>query len=160
MNHFSRFVTALAFLILLAGCATVPTARTAGKRPFYVPAVDEVLYRTWVNSELRVPEFPGKLILYPWGLVEQFAGPSDAAATWTGTSIIVERWTDEEGNTWYREYRRGSQAPGFASFVLDRVSADETVLESVSGPSAWPRPSELGASVNPTYVKYWRLETP
>ena len=160
MSHFPRAAPAFLIAVLLGSCATAPAARPAGKREFYVPAVDEVLYRTWLNPALEAPEFPPKLILYPWGLVEQFAHVDDAVASWTGTSIIVQRWVDDSGSTWYREYRRGSQAPGFRPYFLDKVSGDETTLESVSSNSGWPSPSELGASANPSYVIYRRLETP
>jgi len=106
------FFLALILLILyiLGGCASTGTTTSppAGQKEFYVPAVDEELFGTWVNEDYRPPSFTPKVIIYPWGLVEWFADIQDKVSSWIGTSIVVEKWTDEQGATWYKDYRRGT----------------------------------------------------
>ena len=51
--------------------------------------------------------------MYPWGLVEGFAGAPGADLRWIGTSIITETWTGEHEVIWYREYRRSGDQSFF-----------------------------------------------
>ncbi len=144
-------------LTVAGGCAT--TGAGSAQRLFFVPARDEGLYGTWVNKEYSPPGAAPKMSLTPWGFVEWFAAVDAADHARVGSSIIVERWVDERGDVWYRELRRASPGNSFADYarVLDRVSGDGQVLESVTGTSAWPVPSDLDPDRNPTYVRYLRL---
>jgi hypothetical protein len=129
-------------------------------REFYVPEVDESLYGTWVNPAYQPPGPAAKLIIYPWGLVEVFEGVTDTVFSRTGTSIIVDRWTDQAGNIWYKEYRRNSRKEinDGSAFVLARISSNEEVLEFVSGVEGWPNLSNLDPDLSPTYVIYRRFD--
>jgi hypothetical protein len=155
----------LALILLVSGffgCAStgVTGGPPPGQREFYVPAVDEGLFGTWVNAEYGSPSPAPKLVIYAWGLVEWFAGASDKTSSWVGTSIVVEKWMDEQGDTWYKEFRRdsGGSLSGGQAFVLDRVGSNGMVLESIYGTSGWPSPSEMAPGRNPTYVTYRRQE--
>jgi hypothetical protein len=147
-------------LSILGGCATA--GNRGGHREFLVPDRDEVLYGTWVNPDYRLPGAAPKVTHAPWGLVQWFAAIDAAASERVGSSIIVERWTDEKGDVWYKELRRTSpgRSAGDSSCVLDRVSGDGEVLESVTGSVAWPAPPDLDPDRNPTYVRYFRQEQP
>ncbi|MBN1837429.1 MAG: hypothetical protein JW820_16360 [Spirochaetales bacterium] len=129
-------------------------------REFYVPEVDESLYGTWVNPGYELPGCAARLTIHPWGLVEWFACVADTAPSRIGTSLIVERWTDEGGNTFYREYRqvRAQESEGGYAFVLARVSRDEQRLEFVVGAYGWPTQAEIDPGLNPTYATYRRAE--
>jgi hypothetical protein len=159
-------VTLLVILLGLSGCATQPPS--AQQEPggllvqaeFYVPSPAELLYGTWVNPELRLPLFYPKLVIHSWGLVEYFGSVDDDLYDWRGASIIVSKWVDESGATWYREFSRCSIKGFYAghAFNLFRVSGQGTVLEFIYGNLGWPEPRDLDPATNPTYVKYRRLE--
>jgi len=160
----NAFLLTLVLLLpyFIGGCAS--TGATAGSPPgqreFYVPAVDEGLFGTWVNPEYGPPGPAPKVVIYAWGLVEWFAGTADRTSSWVGTSIVVEKWIDDQGNTWYKEFRRDSRGSpyGGQAFVLDRIGSDGLMLDSIYGASGWPSPSEMVPRRNPTYVTYRRQE--
>jgi hypothetical protein len=131
-----------------------------GLREFYVPEVYESLYGAWANPAYGPPDPPAKMIIYPWGLVEWFDRADGAQSSRTGTSLIVKRWTDEAGDTWYREYRKTPDSGSDAGhvFVLARVSDNEKVLEFVIGADEWPTPLDMDPEHNSTYATYRRLE--
>jgi hypothetical protein len=90
--------------------------------------------------------------------VEAFASAQDGEPRWTGTSLVVDAWADEEGARWYREYRRWSKdAPGGGgAFILDRVSADGLSLQTVSSAAGWPDMSEMGPA-HAGFAEYMRV---
>ena len=147
---------------LLSTCASErPVLRPpAGQRQFHVPSVDEELFGTWVLAEPAPAGAAVRLRIYSWGLLEGFPQTAGTSPSWRATSIIDRSWTDELGNTWYREYRRGSADDPWSgtAFVLDRVSADGQVLEFISGKSGWPETAEMDPRRNPTYVQYLRRQ--
>ncbi len=144
----------------LSGCATT-AGRTDGSAQlanFYVPAVDEELYGTWVNPELSPPSFPQKIVFYPWGLVEQFNMVAATVYDWRGTATIARRWKDADGNTWYWQYQRTAIKDSFgaAMYALVRVSADEQTMEGIMSGAGWPNPADMDPDQNTSYAKYTR----
>lgn len=166
MNMPKLLLSVLAAGILLAaGCASQPSesAAPAGPlvaEPFYASADGEPLYGTWLNPGNKPPTFYPKVISHPWGLVEYFQTPSSTTYAWRGTSTIVERWTDERGATWYKEFIRCSLKGFYSghSFSLDRISPDGTTLECIFGNLDWPSPSEMDPDLNTTYVIFHRQQ--
>jgi len=155
-------VSVLLLPLVLAACVSTqaPPSGLLVPKEFYVPAADEPLYGTWVNPEYRPPLLYPKVVIHPWGLVELFRSLTSTAYDWRGTSIIVEKWTDEAGNIWYKEFSRCS-LKGFYSghtFGLDRLSDDGKTLETIFGNISWPIPAEMDPDKNTTYAKYRRLE--
>jgi hypothetical protein len=156
----------LASILLLAcflgACAaTGTTPRTpAGQKEFFIPAVDEELFGTWVIDGPGLPGGAAKLKVYSWGLVEGFVETADIAPAWRGTSIIDFAWTDEQGNRWFREYRRGSGQGLYDgnAFVVDKVSANGRILESLFTRSGWPEVAGLDLSADPGCLRYRRRE--
>jgi hypothetical protein len=161
-RHPAALLAAALLSWVLAACATPapPPRPPAGQREFFIPAVDEELFGTWVLDDPGPPGAAARLLIYSWGLVESFAEITDTALGWRGTLIIDLAWSDEQGNRWFREYRRGSGDNLYNgnAFVLDRVSADGQVLESVFSRSGWPEAAELDPAANPTYLRYRRRE--
>jgi hypothetical protein len=147
---------------LLGSCATPAAApRTPpGQKEFFIPSPDEELFGTWLLDSPGPAGAPARLKIYPWGLLEGSAEANAAAIDWRGTSLIDLAWTDAQGNRWFREYRRGSGSGPYdgKAFVLDRVSADGLVLESVFSLSGWPQPTGPELAGDPTFLRYWRLE--
>jgi hypothetical protein len=153
-----RLILAAAFAAAIAaGCVSPAPGQSVppGSRQFRVPAVDEVLFGTWTATGGGVR--PQGLRILAWGLVEGFAAAQDREPRWTGTSVIADSWAGEQGERWFREYRRwsGDGPAGDALFVLDRVSGDALTLESISSSAGWPNPSAMAES-NPTYAAYLR----
>ena len=163
MTRPAVLLAAVLFLpLLLSACASAgpPSRSPAGQREFHVPSVDEELFGTWAIAEPAPAGAAARLRIYSWGLVEGFAGTVGAAPDWRSTSIIDQSWTDERGFTWYREYRRGAGGELWSgnAFVLDKVSADGQVLESIFGKDGWPETAEMDPGQNPTYVRYLRRQ--
>src|SRR5208283_230530 len=85
---------ALLALSILGGCAT-------GE---YIPKPNEELYGTWINEQ------NGGNIFLPQGVVftadgyKLYCSLSDSNPCEVGTSWIDSKWTDSEGNIWYRTF--------------------------------------------------------
>jgi hypothetical protein len=162
----SKLVAARLLLLLvpflLPGCASAPAPPLPSgllvPESFYVPAADEPLFGTWVNPKLTNKSWYPKVIIHPWGLYEVFGSPSDEAYDWRGTATIVEKWTDAQGNTWYKQFVRCSLKNFYSGhcFELDRISPDGGTLECIFGNLAWPDVSEMDPAANSTYAKYRR----
>ncbi len=63
----------------------------------YIPKPDEEIYGTWVNEK----KLPQKEIVTAekW---EEYNRSSDSDPFYVGTWEITARWTDSQGNIWYR----------------------------------------------------------
>ena len=148
--------------LVLAACAT--TGASSGVSPaqkyFYVPAVGEEFFGTWVNPELRSPVYARKLRCYAWGLIEWYNEVDGTVYDGRGTSTVVEKWTDETGNIWYRNFERWALEDAYGSTVYNllRVSSDGQTLEFVWAGTGWPNPADLDPDQNTTYVKYRRQQ--
>jgi hypothetical protein len=79
--------------LMLTGCATMgaKNGESAGQKSYYIPAVDEALFGTWVNPELSPPAYAQKVVFYPWGLVESYNSVDGTVYDWRGTATIVAR---------------------------------------------------------------------
>lgn len=71
----------------------------------YIPKENEELYGTWTNEQYSglVSSQPQKMVVtadgYKW-----YAMISDSVPYEEGTMQIDSKWTDEEGNIWYRTF--------------------------------------------------------
>ena len=152
----------LVVLVVLTGCATTggKGGDSAELASFYVPAVGEELFGTWVNPDLTPPTFPQKLVLYPWGLLESFNSADSTLYDWRATATIVRRWKDAAGNTWYWDYQRWAikDSYGAAVYALHRVSSDEQTLETIGAGAGWLDPADLDPDQNTSYAKYRRQQ--
>jgi hypothetical protein len=152
--------------LLLAGCTSLPTPEVASQvilvpEQFYVPDTQEQLYGSWMVTKTHLTTFVyPKMVIHSWGLVEFFESVSSTSYAWRGSSTIVQKWTDEAGNIWYKEFFRLSMKGFYAghAYNLLRISADGRILESIFGNVGWPEPSEMDPESNTTYVQYQRLE--
>ena len=151
--------------LLLAGCTSLPAPEITHPEllvpeQFYVPEAQEQLYGSWVVTKTHLTIVYPKIVIHPWGLVEFFESTSSTSYAWRGSSAIMQRWADEAGNIWYKEYFRLSMKGFYAghAYNLLRISADGRILESIFGNTGWPEPSEMDPESNTTYIKYQRLE--
>jgi len=116
---------------------------------FRVPGDREPFYGTWVNKDyanLR-HTFP-KFVYHDWGYAEGFKLAGDETAAVKFTFILVEKWTDSKGNTWYKELE---QAKGAKNYLLCRISKDGTTLEQIYRSTGFPMESDL----SPKHPNYW-----
>ena len=91
----------LMFLVTVFACLN-SFGDDKGKYGFYVPGDNEELYGTWVNTTYTgMPWYPQKIEMYDWGVWEEYSKVTDAFFI-QGTFIIVDKWTDSEGNVGIR----------------------------------------------------------
>jgi hypothetical protein len=149
-------------LLGLLSCANVGSraSSNAGEPVFYVPKVREEMVGTWVNPASESPGHPRKVVIHAWGLLEWFKDVEDTVPDQRATSTIVSAWSDEEGNTWYRDYQRWGIAGGYAQagYALLRVSGNGKTLEMISAGTGWPSADDMSPEQNTTYLRYERQE--
>jgi hypothetical protein len=120
---------------------------------FYRPQYNEVIYGTWVNEDINADR-PEKLVYTDWGGWEGYVNAADKIPAFKGTAILVDKWTDSQGCTWYKEYwRAAGHISGF--FCLDRISRDGKALECVEDVIMWPAEEDL-ISKSYRYTMYHR----
>ena len=144
------FVACVVLFVLLSGGAGF--AQQTYK--FQIPTDNEPFYGTWVN-----PEYAGttwktlqKFVYFSWGDAESFKKVSDEKRFGTFNFILVEKWADSKGNTWYRELE---QAKGVRNYGLCRISKDGKTMEAVFRSSGFPAESDLGPN-SPNYYLFHR----
>jgi hypothetical protein len=117
---------------------------------FQIPADNEPFYGTWVNTEYAGTTWKTrqKFVYNSWGDAEAFKKASDEKAVSTFNFILVEKWADAKGNTWYKELE---QAKGVRNFGLCRISKDGKTLEQIFRSAGFPAESDMG----PSYPNYY-----
>jgi hypothetical protein len=119
--------------ILLVGC--VPSK--------YVPKPNEELYGTWINEKMSAQKY-----INATGRWAEYLKSSDSSSHKEFAAEIVSKWTDSEGNIWYKTTRNDISGPyaGFKTTALSKLSKNGTVWESV-----WTEPENEAEVTNPTY---------
>jgi hypothetical protein len=114
---------------------------------FRLPEHNEPIYGTWVNSEYAGTYWKDaqKLVFSTWGRLQTFMKLADEKPLSEGTFILVEKWLDPEGNTWYKEFWQFYQAKGFSTV---KISKDNNTMEGV-GAYGFVKESD----VNPSTTK-------
>ena len=100
----------------------VPPAAMAQDK--YIPKADEEIYGTWINAQLTRAPFQKMVIAA--GKLKHYLRLSDSVPYDEATLQIVSRWTDSEGNVWYRTY---GAYKGYNFQELDKLSDSGTVWE-------------------------------
>jgi hypothetical protein len=121
-------------LIQLASCGP-------GK---YTPKPNEEIYGTWTNEKMS----PQKEIHTADGS-KQYLYTSDSTSFYEGTGKTISKWTDSEGNIWYKvlsTFTTPNTYKGQIFTVLEKLSKSATVWESV-----WASPSSDAELKNPVY---------
>ncbi len=112
------FVAVSLTMALLAGCGP-------GK---YVAKANEEIYGTWTNDKAT----PQKIVSTSAGW-KQYSYISDTVPLLEGTGGIESKWTDSDGNIWYKTSSAitSETMKGDKSQELDKLSKSGTVWESV-----------------------------
>jgi hypothetical protein len=148
MKRKALLYTAVFLVALLAGMGTVAAGRE--KQGYYVPEPKEEIYGTWINSEYAGDRAGRcqKIVLYDWGYGEKWLKIEDEKPPWRWTYSVTEKWTDSDGNVWYRGY---DQFPGWPlEYWLTKISNNDTTMECVFDRTKFPSESDL----NPYHITY------
>lgn len=133
--------------VLTLACATQPTA----------PENTETVSGIWVNTEYsgRIVHFQ-KIVIDPVDLMIQWCYKSEAARPdYKHPYTIMEKWTDSEGDTWYKiEWLdRGNKRSKYLE--LSRISQSGMTLELVNQREHLGWPTKLDTD-HPNYRVYYR----
>ena len=117
----------LLLLVLLGGCGPAK----------YTPKANEELYGTWINKSYSgqydpTDAHPQKEVIDSNGY-HVFRFVDDSAQYFVGAEIITSKWTDSEGNIWYKTYKGAWTDPKSKPVVplfLYKLSKSATVRES------------------------------
>jgi hypothetical protein len=98
-------------------------------------------------------DWPQKVVIYDWGYSEYYDKITDkdpCIAGWAGwpckaTFTIVDKWTDSEGNIWYKLYTQQPKLQRW--FELDKISKNGTVWESKSSSMFWYKELDINKAI-------------
>ena len=126
----------------------------------YNPKPNEEIYGTWINVDQF--SYAQKSANAPGGYKEYWK-VADPAPSSEGTEEIYSKWTDSEGNTWYKTFAIGTRGvtKGYSSQTLHKLSKSGTVLESVYALVSTFDPNDFPTRIDPedsTYRIYHRAE--
>jgi len=137
----SILILVLAVLIISEGDAT---EKRITKRDY------KFVSDTWINEEYNSRAILAKYELHRDGTYDSYNKTSDAGKMYTGHYQIIDKWTDSEGNIWYKmHFWFGSILEDHPNYYeLAKFSKSGKVWESIDGKFEFP--TELDES----HVKY------
>jgi hypothetical protein len=125
----SILILVLAILIIVGNCAT-------GKK-VYVAKEDEEIYGTWVNTDYNYTGRWAKGVFHPDGTFVTYQADSSITPYYFGTFTITEKWTDSEGNIWYKIISIDQIYTIY--YELHKISNNEMTWEYVWSNSDYPK---------------------
>jgi len=141
----SILILVLAVLIICEGYAT---DKKVSKKDY------RFIAGTWINEEYNSYPHAAKLVMYRDGTWERYLQTSDTGIYDSGHYVIVEKWTDSEGNIWYKMHIWvGTIGEGKPSrYELDRISKSGKVWEFINLSGDYP--TEMDESVFNYHIMY------
>ena len=98
----------------------------------YVAKPNEEVYGTWINEKTINSFHMQKTVSTPnaW---KDFTEVKDIVPHDEGTTRIDEKWTDSEGNVWYKTFNTITKGTwkGYKNQALQKISQSGTVMEMV-----------------------------
>jgi hypothetical protein len=147
----STLIFVLAVMVIAGSCATQKKA--SYEKGFYIPTRDDVIHGIWINMDYSGDAFQAqKIVMSHWGYYEIYPLVENLTASSTGTFILVDKWIDTEGNTWYKDYVRNASR---VMFELDKISNNGTIWEYVYYSQAFPTEEQMNPD-GPNYHIYYR----
>ena len=149
----------VSILILVSALLIAISSCTTGKKA-YIAKEDEELYGIWINTDYNDSQHPAKFIFKPDGTEVGYAKTDSTHSIYHGEYIITDKWTDSEGNIWYKVFfpimwRVGMGKDTEPTYHLDKIDKSGNILETVR--SGIDYPTELGPDVLLyTYTIYYR----
>jgi hypothetical protein len=134
----------LAFILCLVFVAISGIVPAVGSETPYVATDKEELYGTWVNMDYGGFGYSQKTIIYPDGKIEYFNSTDQKIAT--ARYLITRKWSDPEGNIWYKLHFVGSW--GQEGFTLSKTSNSGKTREFVFDNFEYP------TKIDPEHFRY------
>jgi len=148
MSKSTKTVRILSF-VLVAFFVLIPSAAIAQDR--YVPQPKEEIYGTWTNEKNIVSWVHPQKIVISQDTMEVYEKLASSLPPDKVIWSIVDRWTDSEGNVWYKANGTGtSGAKGYKWEELYKLSKNATILERAF--VALPFGSDFDPSQYPTQI--------
>jgi len=131
----------LVIIMVVGGCATTKKVSKKDYRFFS---------GTWINEEYNTHPFMARWVIRPDGTFAGYFRTTDTEKAEIGIYRIVDKWTDSEGNLWYKMHVwPGVMVEGKPdSYELDRFSDSGNVWEFVSITGDFP------TEINENHVRY------
>ena len=130
----------------------------------YVPKENEEIYGTWLNEKRTNTDNCQKVVITADGWKEYY-NISDSVSFFEGREFFDSKWTDSEGNIWYKTFgtvtKETAAAQGVKYQELDKISSAGTVWESVYAVVVEYDPDSYPTKVDPTdctYKIYYRTK--
>ena len=95
---------------------------------------------TWINEEYNSYAFPARWEMHRDGSWDGYNRISDTGKKYTGHYEIVDKWTDSEGNIWYKMHvwYGPIDEEHISGYELDKFSESGKVWEYISDIYAFP----------------------
>ena len=124
-------ILVLAVLIISEGFAT---EKKVTKRDYKFVA------GTWINEEYNSHPHLAKFVIRRDGTIDLYYRTSDTEKAGTGHIVIIKKWTDPEGNIWYKSHTwEGVMVEGKPRhYELDKFSNSGKVWEYIALPGGFP----------------------
>jgi hypothetical protein len=121
-----------------------------------VCAASEEFFGTWVNPDYNTETLCAKVVCNPDGTQLSFGTIDTTVVRYRGKFSITEKWTDAEGNIWYKVIATSSVG-GYSetSYGLYRIRNSGATMESVGSRAEYPK--ELNPK-HPSYNIYQRQQ--
>jgi len=117
-----------------------------GGDSLYIPSMLEELEGTWVNESMSHGQEYQKMVYTLWGYFEVFRHIKDTKPSGRGTSTIVDKCTDDDGNIWYLEYCRVDWGRTLY-YRLIKISNNSNQWEPVQSTIGFPSPADFSEDV-------------
>ena len=125
--YVSILILAFAVMVIVGSCATSKKA--------YISQENEELYGTWVNPEYDEKWIMAKWVLKPDGTFDAYSKSTSGRVYEIGIFTIDEKWTDSEGNIYYR-YTKSSMEYGsienpYSYYFLVKIHSTLDIAEEL-----------------------------
>ena len=137
-----QLLLATLFIAVVAGG---PCFAGDAQLKLYIPAFNEPIYGTWINEGyLGNGYYPQKFVVFNWGYTETYFKMGDKSCSGRNTFILIEKWQDRDGNTWYTDYEQTSE--GARCFYVNRISKDGQTYELMYYLKKLPKENKIDPS--------------
>ena len=134
--NFKRFPCAVGFIVTILVAASC----FAEEKDYFIPTRNEELYGIWIN-ETYTGLSDQKWVLSDWGYCEAFNKATDTIPKTRWTNSIVDKWTDAEGNIWYKVFEQAYY--GGSYYAVYKIGNDNKVLECTWKRTWFPSEDDL-----------------
>lgn len=135
----------LAVFFIGTASGTASAENVEARKSYYLPAKTEELEGTWIIKSDLFTKTEQKFVYYWWGYFETYRFANDKKPWARGTSTIVDKWIDDEGAIWYKEFCRMDWGSRTIIFRLIKLSDNARKWESVQSTIDFPSQQDLTA---------------